>query len=298
MDYRVPVDEETSRAWVAIAHGARVANHMLHRLGEPEPNSNFTRVNAIYPNEKASDWNHSYLAASLEHLMVWADIAAPLEFHPEQRVTHSFRPAFTLARASLEAASQAVWMTGGRTAEECARRHLCLIRWDYEEHRKSLSGNKEKERINEMDERLLRRASDAFSEEELRPPSHYAVLRAAAVVMGLDPDHLERVWRAASGSAHGKVWPSLALQHVVPLSEYEPGHLRALRVPDPEKMTEVLELAEKMTMHGVLRHADFVKADISALIEEATRWLASVVPFREDADPEVVARLKHRGTEN
>ena len=298
MDNRIPVDEEVSRAWVAVAHGARTTNRMLDRLGEPAPDSIFAQVNALYPYEKASDWHRSYLAAALEHLMVWADIEAPLKFHPEQVVTHYFRPIYTLARAAMEASSQAVWMTGGKTAQECARRHLCLIRWDYEEHRKSLSDNKRKGRINEMDKSLLRRASDAFSEEELRPPSHYTVLRAAAAVMDLNPDQFERVWRAASGSAHGKVWPSLALQHVVPISEYEPGHLRALRVPDPDKITEVLELAGKMTMYGVLRHADFVKADISALIEEATRWLASVVPFREDADPDVVARLKRWETEN
>jgi hypothetical protein len=49
-----------------------------------------------------------------------------------------------------------------------------------------------------------------------------------------------------------------------------------------------------MTMHGVLRHADFCKADIPGLMQEARLWLASVVPLREDADPAVIAELNRR----
>ena len=54
----------------------------------------------------------------------------------------------------------------------------------------------------------------------------------------------------------------MSLQHVVPLSEYEPGQFRTLRILDSAKVTEVLEIAEKITMHGVLRFADFSNADI------------------------------------
>jgi len=295
MDQRIPVDEGTSRAWVAVAQGARMAQHILQHIGDPPPESNFALVNSLYANEKASDWHRSYLAAALEHLIVWADFAAPLKFHPEQQITHTFRPAYTLGRAAIEAASQAVWMTSGNSAHECARRHLSLIRWDYTEHRKSLVGDVDaQKRVTDMDAQLLDRTARQFSEKELQPPSHYAVLRATAQLVDLEPDQLERIWRAASGSAHGKVWPSLALQHVVPLSEYEQGQFRTLRIPDLDGMTEVLEVAEKLTMQGVLRHADFCKADIPRLIEEARVWLASVITFREDADPDALARLMRR----
>lgn len=298
MNERIPVDEATSQAWAAVAHGARMAEHILRNVGDPAPGSNFAQINALYPHEKASDWHRSYLAAALEHLMVWADIAAPLKFHPEQEVTHTFRPAYTLGRAALEAASQAAWMSSGASAYECARRHLSLIRWDYVEQRKSLLGEAEAQKsVTDLDSKLLERTAAAFSAAELQPPSHYTVLRSTAGLIDLPPDGLERIWRAASGSAHGKVWPSLALQHVVPLAEYEPGQFRTLRVPDAEGMTEVLEVAERMTMHGVLRHADYCNADIPALIEAARLWLASVVPFREDANPEVVAYLKREGSD-
>ncbi len=195
----------------------------------------------------------------------------------------------------MEASSQAVWMTSGKTAHECARRHLSLIRWDYSEHRKSLFGDPEAQKsVVEMDRVLLQRASNDFGEQELQPPSHYAVLRATANLIDTEPDELERIWRAASGSAHGRVWPSLALQKVVPLTEYEPGQFRTLRIPDPEGMTEVLQVADKMMWRGVLRHADFCKADIPRLLEEARLWLASVIPYRKDADPVAVARLQRR----
>lgn len=281
----MPVSPEVVQSWVLIAHRARIADRMLGDINDPSPDSDFAEVNAMYPAEKASDWHRSYITAALEHLIVWANVVAPLKFHPEHEVTHTFRPAYTLARAAMEASSQALWVTAAESARECARRHLSLIRWDYEEHRKSLAATDDKQRVTGMDTTLLQRASKVFTEKELRPPSQYTVLRAAAPAAGYDADYLERQWRAASGSAHGKVWPSLALQHVVPLTEYEPGQFRTMRVADTDGMTEVLEVAGQMTMEGVRRHAMFCKADVQALLAESTRWLASVIPLRNAADP-------------
>lgn len=248
-------------------------------------------VDAMYPHERASNWHRSYLNAALEHLMMWADLVAPLRFDPEQDSTHTLRPAYTLGRAALEAAAQAVWMSAGDSAGDCIRRHLKLIRWDYEEHRKSVQSPEHKRRIREMDELLLNRVQEHVSGDELTVPSLLVVLREAADVIGVSSDDLERMWRAASGAAHGKYWPSVALQHVVPVNEYTPGQLSTLSVPDAARMTEVLRLADRMTTWGVLRHADFSGYEIEPLLSEAKRWLASVVPLRDDADPEVVARL-------
>jgi len=242
-------------------------------------------VDALYPYERASIWHRSYLNAALEHLLVWADLVAPLRFHPEQELIHTLRPAYTLSRAALEAASQAVWVSAGGSAAECARRHLRLIRWDYAEHRKSVQDPAVKQRIRAMDETLLTRVEERLSVDELIVPSLIAVLRDAAQVIGVSADELERVWRAASGAAHGKFWPSVALQHVVPVDEHEPGQMRTLSVPDVAAMTEVLRLASRMTTWGVLRHADFSGFEIQPLIDEGKRWLASVVPLRDDADP-------------
>ncbi|WP_157741370.1 hypothetical protein [Jiangella sp. DSM 45060] len=216
----------------------------MTQLGDPSPISNFVKINEIYVHEKASDWCRSYLRAALEHLLLWAEYVAPLNFPPDHEVTHSFRPAYTLARAALESASQAVWTMAGGSARECARRHLCLIRWDYEEHRKSLPTTNAKQHVQEMDRLLLERTAPAYKEVELKRPNHFTVLQATAPIIDYVPEDLERIWRAASGSAHGKVWPAIDLQHVVPLAEYEPGHFRTVRIPDVVGMTEALEAAE------------------------------------------------------
>lgn len=226
MDFRIPVDRQTSLEWTEIAHSARLENRILGGVSDPAEGSNFAQVNAIYPSELASDWHRSYLDAALQHLLLWAHLVAPLKFHPEQELIQTLRPAYTLGRAALEAASQAVWMSSGDTARECARRHLSLIRWDYVEHRKSVAAEEAKRQVREMDARLLDRVSSQFDEGDLVPPTHLRVLRHAALAIDVEPEKLERVWRAASGSAHGKFWPSVSLQHVVPLDEYEPGQFR------------------------------------------------------------------------
>lgn len=294
MAQRIPVDQATSLAWVEVAHSARIHSRILDTVSDPIDGSQFSMVDVLYPHERASNWHRSYLNAALEHLLVWADLVAPLRFHPEQESIHMLRPAYTLSRAAIEAASQAVWVSAGGSAAECVRRHLRLIRWDYEEHRKSVQDPEAKRRIHEMDETLLNRVREHVSADQLKVPSLLTVLREAAEVIGESSNDLERVWRAASGAAHGKFWPSVALQHVVPVDEHEPGQLRALSVPDAVGMTEVLRLAGRMTTWGVLRHADFCGFEIEPLVSEATQWLASVVPVHDDADPDVIARLMGR----
>lgn len=96
---------------------------------------------------------------------------------PEQATNHTLRPAYTLGRAAIEAASQAVWMTVEPKALECTRRHLSLVRWDYEEHRKSLSGDAAKRKVREADRELLDRVSRQFDKRDLAPPGYLDVLR-------------------------------------------------------------------------------------------------------------------------
>lgn len=294
MDQRIPVDPETSREWVAIAHQARIDVRVLEQVTDPDTRSNFDLIDSGYPQELASTWHRSYLKAALEHLVLWAELIAPLKFHPEQETIPRLRPTYTLGRAALESASHAVWLSGGGTPQECVRRHLRLVRWDYREYAKSIRHPVAKQKVQAMDEQLLTRVSEHVTEDELRPPSLLEVLRGAAEVIGAEPDNVERVWRAASGATHGKYWPTLVLQHVVPIEEYEPGQLRTLSVPDTAGMTEVLELASEMTSWGVLRHVNFSGRQIQPLLDEANHWLASVVPLRDDADPKVIERLLGR----
>lgn len=297
MQFRTPVPQEHSRAFTEVAQGARLSWRVLATVGDPRPGSNFAQVSELYPFEKVSDWTHAYLSAAYEHLILWADYVAPFKFHPEQVTNFTLRPAYTLARAALESASQAVWLLSSRDSIECVRRHLCLVRWDFREHARSVADPEHKTRILEQDTRLLERVASVFSPDEVKPPRGYLkVIEWACETeesLDLTAVDAERIWCAASGSAHGKYWPNVDLQHVVPGEEYEPGQFRAFTLPNSAGMVEALEAAQKMAQIGVLRHADFCGADIPALMDEARTWLADRTPFKPDADPESIARLRH-----
>lgn len=294
MDVSFRVDEETLTAWSMTAHGARMLSSTLEGVPDPIPGSDWWKVNCIYPHEKASDWCRSYIAAALEHTLYWADVAMPLSFASDHVVRHTLRPVFTLSRAAMEAASHAVWLLSAPDPKECARRHLSLIRWDYEEYRKSAVGDDAlRRRVADAEERLLERTASEFEETQTRRPNLLSVIREAAAVVEMEPDQVERMWRASSGVAHGKAWPSNALQSVYPLSEYEPGHFRTLKIPDPQRMTEVLHATDRLTTFAVLKFAQFAGADLDGLLEEARLALVEKLPVRPDADPDLVARI-HR----
>ena len=84
--------------WTEVAHGARFSHHLLTQVGEPRAGSYFAKIQSLYPFESPAAFTRGYLDAALEHLLLWADYAAPLKFPPEHQVTFRLRPAYTLAR--------------------------------------------------------------------------------------------------------------------------------------------------------------------------------------------------------
>src|SRR4051794_39875899 len=75
------VDETNAQAWTVVSHTARVGHKALCLVGGPEPGSNFADVARLYPYEKVSDRVRAYLMAGVEHMLMWADLHAPLKFH-------------------------------------------------------------------------------------------------------------------------------------------------------------------------------------------------------------------------
>lgn len=295
MDNRVPVPTEISQAFTEIAQSNRLTWHMVEGCGDPAKGSNFDQVNAVYPFEKVSDRARHYVTAALQHMLMWADHAAPFKFHPEQTVTFTLRPSYTLARAALESAAQAVWLMDTRDPIVCVQRHLQLIRWDLQEHRKSHLDTAGKERIKARETELLRRVAALFTDDQLKPPPSYLnVIRDACNPddLDLDKDDVERVWRAASGAAHGMYWTNLELQTVVVGDEYEPGHFRTDSQPNPYLMREALRAADKMTAYAGLKYLTFAGADPEERMHSARRWLLDQITLRPDADPNLIARLK------
>lgn len=300
MAVKIPIDDDEVRGWVEVAHGTRILQHCLRSAGDPKPDSPFAQVAGLYPFEKVSDRVRAYLAAAIEHLIFWADLQAPLKFHPEQSHEVTLWPSYTLARASLESAAQAVWLMNTTDPTECIRRHICLMRWDLQELRKSKLDPAEKAKAKALEEDLVHRVSEVFADHQVRAPQGYLeVIRSACAADGLtlEPDDVERVWRAASGVAHGKYWPTLELQEVIPVEEHEPGQLRSVQVPDVHGITEVLRVAHVVTQVGVLRFLDYSGVDIEASIASARDWVSDVIPLKEGVSREEL-RLRADGLGN
>lgn len=270
------VDEVNVLRWKEIATSTRWSQRVLSQVSDPADGSPFAEVNAMHT-ERVSDWCRGFLDASAEHMSHWADFAAPLKWHADHVVNHTFRPTQTLARAAMESAAQAVWIMSSNRSDECARRHLQLIRWDYSEYRKSLPQDR-KHIAREQDRRLLEDVREHFAEDELRPPNYLSVLRETASTVDRDPDEVEAIWRASSGSAHGKRWPTLALQLAMPGEEFEPGQFRTLLMPDPDAMTRALSIADGLLTYGVSRFLQLSGADVTAAHQDAMQWLEAVVP--------------------
>ena len=286
---RVRVPDEDSRAFTEIAIGVRANWAVFNDCPPPVSGSPFAEAREIYPFEPLDERVRAYVRAALEHLMWWADWVAPLKFHPEQEVNFSLRPAYTLGRAALESAAQAVWMLDTDRPVECIRRHICLMRWDLQEHRKSKSDQVEKDTIKAREADLVHRVSEVFTEDQIAAPTTFlTVIRTAASAsdLSLEPDDAEYLWRAASGVAHGKYWPTQDLQRTA-YAENADGTLtdREILVPDTKVMVELVEAAYRMTQFGVLRYANFCGADVATLYQTALLAVSGALPLREGVDP-------------
>jgi hypothetical protein len=296
MTVPIRVDEINSEVWTVVAHTARIGHRALCLIGDPEPGSNFADAARLYPYEKVSDRARAYLLAGLEHMLTWADLHAPLKFHDEQVVNVTLRPAYTLARATIEASAQAVWLMDTRDPRECIRRHLSLMRWDLQEHRKSKLDLAAKNLIKAREAEMLQRVSREFTPREIEPPNTYLnVIRSACEAQGLDldADVAERLWRAASGAAHGKYWATLDLQSISVGEEYEPGHHRTVQVPDAGGISEVLQAASTMSQYGVVLYAQYSGVDVAAVFGAATSWIAGQVPLKDGTSREELMRASH-----
>ncbi len=140
---------------------------------------------------------------------------------------------------------------------------------------------------------LVQRVSEVFNEEQVRAPQGYLdVIRSACAANGLDiaPDYAERIWRAASGAAHGKYWPTVELQRVIPVVGDETGQHRSVLVPDVDGITEALHAAHEMTQIGVLRYLDYSGIDIQKSLASAQAWYSEVIPLKEGVDGEELRR--------
>ena len=275
---RIAIDRERSRSWVEVAQSARLMRDLLTETPPALDGSPFSIIDKELP-ESCEKWCRSYLSSALEHLGMWADYVAPLTFHPDAVVHHEARPAQTLARAALESASQAVWVMASRDPREVLRRHLSLVLADWEEQRKAEVDPERKADLNQQRLDLLSILESHGVKVDA--PSYLTFVTAAAHEVRTNlsdgdlgnPAQVERLWRAAAGSAHGKMWPSLELRVSVEVDG------RRFSFPDADAMSAILVLANRVTQYGVFRFIDYAGHEpelAERLRATSLRWYARI----------------------
>lgn len=255
---RARLDRGETEPWIQVAVSARVMRETLRQIPDPASGSLLEVARAFVPEEPPAEWCRSFLSASLEHLVMWADYATPLKYDPEAAVEFELRPVQTLARAALESASQAVWVLSTANVREAARRHLTLVVADWDEQAKASADS-------DVKDSLRKRRAEALQlldveEKKFRAPNYLDVVKKAvahvraelptALRLAHDDAAVERLWRASAGSSHGKKWPASELMTTVDLDG------RQVTMPDPAAITAILKLADAVTTYGVLRFAD------------------------------------------
>lgn len=252
----VALDVEDTRPWVQVALSARVMDEILRGTEAPAPGSPLTAADELFAAEPVSEWARAYLAAALQHLIMWADYATPLSLAPGARVSFALRPAQTLARAALESAAQAAWLLSASDLPELMKRHLALVLADWDEQGKAAGEGPEKSELKARREGVL--AAFEIPAKAVPAPTYLnLVLHAARCARdefppwGVgSPAEVERLWRASAGSAHGKKWPSIELQIDVDSAG------RRVSIPDPAAITRILQLANSVMSFGVMRFVD------------------------------------------
>lgn len=252
-----PVDEDEVTRWVIAAHTARLASYMLEEVRDPLPATPLATDDESYPWEKCSSWTRSMLVAALDHLVVWANIIAPQTVFEGMVVRNPPRAYYTLARAGLEAAAQAVWILDQESSTERVDRHLRLLYHDLRQMALAFEMTAD-ERAPAVRERMglvEQRVGDpaAFQRIKKGEPKYSMMIRESAAAIDMKPTQLEVLWRSASAAAHGKNWFQHVGYSVAVGEEYEPGYLRARLLPDPAGVTRSVDAAARLTQYGVVR---------------------------------------------
>ncbi|MEA5358252.1 hypothetical protein VA596_01785 [Amycolatopsis sp., V23-08] len=251
---RVP-DEETAN-WAAAAHTARLAGYVLDQVVDPVPGSMLAADDAAYRWEKCSAWMRSSLVAALDHLTLWANIVAPQKIFEGMIVRNPPRPYFTLARAGLESAAQAVWVLKEDDSTERVHRHLRLLYHDLRQMALAFEkqGDDRAPSVRDRMNALWTRVGDMYPFESIvkGEPKYSSMVHECAAVIDMQPNALEVLWRGASAAAHGKNWFQYVAYSTEVGSEYEPGYFRTTLRADPKTITESITAAANMVLRGVL----------------------------------------------
>ncbi|MUL58483.1 hypothetical protein FZI96_28155 [Mycobacterium sp. CBMA311] len=247
---------QQQQKWKECVYAARSCELVLSRVMDPRPGSDWAKADLFYPWEKVSVWVRDYLRASAEHLCLWADIVAPFRFEPDAINHARMRPYLSLARAALESAAHALWLSEVDGPQECLARFLRLMHHDFAFHKKALEAdNMDTTAIDQRIVNLKARVDEHAIPVTLtdKVPGYERLVRLAATATDHDPNRWAYLWQTASGAAHGQNWFGIETHTHTPVAEYEQGHFRTITIPDPEFITDTVRAASDSLQWGTVR---------------------------------------------
>lgn len=240
-------------SWAEIAHSVWLGADVLQGLVPAKEGSFLLPAKSEAaqnggPFENMTWWCHGFLEAAADHLVHWADHAFPSRGRSDVEVHHTLRPAFTLARAALEASAQAIWILSPPSLSQCASRYMVIATWDVAEQYKAATDADVREELQDRRDSIFRALG--VTPRTFRPPRYIEMVREAIAFVDAGDrsrvERAERVWRSAAAAAHGKHWPEFELHDRTHVT----GRLFS-SVPKIELMTEVLGMASEFLLAGV-----------------------------------------------
>lgn len=275
-----PLEREEVLPWIEVAQSARLNAEVLLHLMPPKEGS-FLRPSADDPLRNMAWFCHGLLVSAADHLVLWADYAVPLKYHPETVMTHALRPVFTLARAAIESAAQAIWALSPEEPKVRGARYIMLATWDLHEQLKAAVGEEPRAEIRSRLDPILEALG--VTARTFRPPRYLDMIREATEFLRLDEpaamssaDGVERVWRSAAAAAHGKRWPDFELH-----DRTDVGDGLVSSVPKIEAISEVLQVAERLLSAGVV----LFSIHAGRMDDHRTRWDEAVLRLAAQVTP-------------
>lgn len=290
--FRQEIARKKVLPWIEVSQSARLNADVLGRT-MPALEGSFLRPTADMPLQNMTWFCRGLLESAADHLVMWADYAAPLRFHPDAEIVHTLRPAFTLARATIESAAQAIWVLSPEELTQCVGRYFLLATWDLDEQVKAAESPESRIEVQKRRDEIF--SALGLTRRTFRPPRYLNMIRDAADYLNLEdavmrPDRVERVWRSAAAAAHGKQWPEFELR-----DRTDVGDGLFSSVPKLDAISEVLKVADQMLSAGVALFAIRVgrEDELPTLWDEAAARLAAKMTTvdSEPIKPEDIPRF-------
>jgi len=223
------------------------------------PGSDFAKDRNELPEEPTSHWARRLIVAAVDHMLCVRTLGGrPPAGHAEWQA----HAPWTLMRASLEAASQAVWLMSPADSRRRVERLLRLIHQDSRDHAAAIRSTvQRRKRKNEPTSReVLDRAARLaarFGTSAVKIDERMNLLdcineaaRKSRVAPG---DWAETLWRVASGNAHGRSWAHLAMGDIQEVERIDDQTIMARGLIDLEHASKLVSVSV-----GTIQYADWL----------------------------------------